>query len=264
MPDPVPAYEELAGSPVVSSRMSDVGMVTSIVRKVKCAWADRVTVANYLASNPFGFGGEYYACNGLEVEPFNERGEYCAPTGSGSDATYMYAIVTAIYGLRINDYSSAENWFSWTEDVDTETLVIDRMVGDTVQIDVSDVVPPDYNARMRIYIPLLRYTLFAKRLGALPAACLTMLGCVNNSNVRLGSLGSWAPGSVLYSDFRYRWTHFPGGVQPLNYSCTMYVNPFGWQTGFNLKKGKSLIHARRSDFVPIYPYPTANLNLVLS
>lgn len=256
-------YEELAGSPRIVFRNTESGLMTTVVRRLKCAWADRYAITAGCINSPVVVSGGAFAIESVDIQPLSDGGMSIAPIGGGSDANYEYALVEAVYGTRVT-HGGIGSWVAMREMVSTDMTIIDRMTGDLVQATQEGPMAPDYNARVRMMFPTGKYSVRVMRLSSMmPRACLSMLGHVNSAPFNAGVMGVWEAGTVLYAEHSHEDVWFPGEVNIKTYVCTFYMHPRGWNTGFSTAAQAFLPYIHRTTGNPVLFYPMANLNGVL-
>lgn len=219
-------HEELEGSPVENSSMSDF----TATRILKCAWADRLQLMDELLTgyeitvgNPTigiitsTIGQQYPWRNGVYVQSVSIQQFGNVSSAAGGDTTlaaWEYAQLTVQYAPRNFDATASNSTSNLAAGVAEESLdpaveIVQAPNTAPVYFEDSSTLIPGNNRPAKL-IRLLNWTFSLPRVKSIPAGWGTYQGYINSAAVTSTSLGrTFDAGTLLYGGYRARRSFFP-------------------------------------------------------
>ena len=234
-------------------------------RKVRCAWSDRVAVANELFSTAYPYGTSLAYPYNIKIDP--ERNSKHSDAGSGK-ISYETAILTVLYSTFLEIVSG---------NVISEQLIAStsahQVSPEKLFWDISGAEPLDTGYQK--ISPTTDYILHYYRLGGVPEYTYLLPGFINSNTVfskLLTTLGGapigWTPGFLMYKHATINRTVTTGGtklydvINYLSYAFNPDVNGdgLGWNGVWRQEKGAyAKVYDAAGD--QVLPYPSTAFSL---
>lgn len=268
------AYSELPGSPEENfSRASGF----SAVRKIKCAWRDRMRLARELMGGMSATGvllpSARYDDNpaarvtDVKIRPFF-GGELESDDGDDRKALYEQAELNITYKVPDgsdssgggDDSDSPESLVSETIDVAKEFMTLPSQGLYWSANSTSDADKLGDDASPGILIPMLVWSYTRRQLLSLPWAASDLVGHVNGAGMTSTTTGlSFAPETLLYESLSLSRGTSPSGRVVWDATFRFVHRATGWNRFFNPKTAEWATVYREDSSQEFKPYPLGNL-----
>ena len=218
------------------------------VRRVRCAWADRVSLMDELDGDswPYADGVSNAIAREAIINPLPAQ-----LTADGNKASYEYAIVT----IKYSTVGPQLNGSDWIEESVSPYVVTQRL--DYEALEWTDGTALAYLESPGKILYGLQYMLKFYNVSVIPSSVLSRVGYVNSNSVNSYSLGmTFYPGRLLYGGAlltrRVSW----GGSW--NWDVTYYFkyHPHNWNYFWRTETNQYETVKITSSGDTFQPYPT--------